>query len=57
MNVDYALYFQVALKHKMHKIGTKKSLSAFFFLEKFVMSGSQRFKYRMVMVMVMVPVR
>ena len=30
MNVDYALCFQVALKHKMHKIGTKKSLSAFF---------------------------
>ena len=47
MNVDYALYFQVALKQKMQKIGTKKSLSAFFFLEKFVMSGSQRFKYRM----------
>ena len=32
MNVDHALYFQVALKHKMH-IGTKKSLGAIFFLK------------------------
>ena len=28
-----ALYFQVALKHKMQKMGTKKLLYAFFFFK------------------------